>query len=40
VRNVVPNVSRGVLRHGPDAVALRDAAERFAKEIRHTVTSS
>jgi orotidine-5'-phosphate decarboxylase len=40
VRNVVPNVSRGVLRHGPDAVTLRDAAERFAEEIRHTVTSS
>jgi orotidine-5'-phosphate decarboxylase len=40
VRNVVPNVSRGVLRHGPDAVALRDAAERFAAEIRHAVTSS
>ncbi|MFH8500475.1 orotidine-5'-phosphate decarboxylase [Streptomyces coeruleorubidus] len=40
VRNVVPNVSRGVLRHGPDAITLRDAAERFAEEIRHTVTSS
>ncbi|MEU9631343.1 orotidine-5'-phosphate decarboxylase [Streptomyces luteogriseus] len=39
VRNVVPNVSRGVLRHGPDTVALRDAAERFAEEIRHAVTS-
>ncbi|MDQ0747116.1 orotidine-5'-phosphate decarboxylase [Streptomyces africanus] len=40
VRNVVPNVSRGVLRHGPHAVALRDAAERFAEEIRHAVASS
>jgi orotidine-5'-phosphate decarboxylase len=40
VRNVVPNVSRGVLRHGPDAVALRDAAERVAEEIRQAVTSS
>jgi orotidine-5'-phosphate decarboxylase len=39
VRNVVPNVSRGVLRHGPDPVALRDAAERFAEDIRHAVTS-
>jgi orotidine-5'-phosphate decarboxylase len=32
--NVVPNVSRGVLRHGPGVVALRDAADRFAEEIR------
>ncbi|MEU8522005.1 orotidine-5'-phosphate decarboxylase [Streptomyces sp. NBC_01216] len=37
VRNVVPNVSRGVLRHGPDATALRDAADRFADEIRAAV---
>ncbi|MFF0553214.1 orotidine-5'-phosphate decarboxylase [Streptomyces sp. NPDC004311] len=37
VRNVVPNVSRGVLRHGPDAAALRDAAARFADEIRAAV---
>ncbi|MFJ9350445.1 orotidine-5'-phosphate decarboxylase [Streptomyces sp. NPDC101237] len=37
VRNVVPNVSRGVLRHGPDAGALRAAAERFAAEIRNVV---
>jgi orotidine-5'-phosphate decarboxylase len=36
-RNVVPNVSRGVLRHGPDVVALRDAADRFAEEIRAAV---
>ncbi len=34
LRNVVPNVSRGVLRHGPDAGALREASERFAEEIR------
>ncbi|MDX2555518.1 orotidine-5'-phosphate decarboxylase [Streptomyces stelliscabiei] len=34
VRQVVPNVSRGVLRHGPDIVALRDASDRFADEIR------
>ncbi|MEV5313387.1 MULTISPECIES: orotidine-5'-phosphate decarboxylase [unclassified Streptomyces] len=37
VRNVVPNVSRGVLRHGPDVGALRTAAERFAEEIRTAV---
>ncbi|MFI9114832.1 orotidine-5'-phosphate decarboxylase [Streptomyces venezuelae] len=37
VRNVVPNVSRGVLRHGPDAVALRDSAHRYADEIRAAV---
>ena len=40
VRNVVPNVSRGVLRHGPDVGALRDAAERFADEIRAAVASA
>ncbi|CAM5323350.1 orotidine-5'-phosphate decarboxylase [Streptomyces griseorubiginosus] len=34
IRNVVPNVSRGVLRHGPDAGALRASAERFADEVR------
>ena len=34
IRNVVPNVSRGVLRHGPDAGALRAAVGRFAEEIR------
>ncbi|MFE3071142.1 orotidine-5'-phosphate decarboxylase [Streptomyces sp. NPDC059247] len=37
VRNVVPNVSRGVLRHGPDATALRGAADRYADEIRAAV---
>ncbi|MFJ8491646.1 orotidine-5'-phosphate decarboxylase [Streptomyces sp. NPDC094038] len=37
VRNVVPNVSRGVLRHGPDVGALRAAADRFAGEIRDVV---
>jgi orotidine-5'-phosphate decarboxylase len=40
VRNVLPNVSRGVLRHGPDVVALRDAALRFADEIRAAVTAA
>ncbi|KUJ59050.1 Orotidine 5'-phosphate decarboxylase [Streptomyces sp. NRRL F-5122] len=39
VRHVVPNVSRGVLRYGPDVVALRDAAERYAEEIRAAVTA-
>ncbi|MEU5683358.1 orotidine-5'-phosphate decarboxylase [Streptomyces venezuelae] len=37
VRDVVPNVSRGVLRHGPDVTALRDSATRFADEIRAAV---
>lgn len=37
VRNVVPNVSRGVLKEGPDAGALRAAAERYATEIREAV---
>ena len=39
VRNVVPNVSRGVLRHGPDVGALRAAADRFAEEIRAAVAT-
>nr|WP_272921537.1 orotidine-5'-phosphate decarboxylase [Streptomyces sp. SID1046] len=39
VRNVVPNVSRGVLKHGPDVTALRDAARRFADEIHEAVTA-
>lgn len=37
VGNVVPSVSRGVLRHGPDISALREAAERFADEVRTAV---
>jgi orotidine-5'-phosphate decarboxylase len=40
LRNVVPNVSRGVLRHGPDTGALRAAAERFAEEIQAVVAGS
>lgn len=40
VRNVVPNVSRGVLRHGPDVAALRTAADRFAAEIRTALSAS
>ncbi|MEV7089207.1 orotidine-5'-phosphate decarboxylase [Streptomyces sp. NPDC093085] len=35
--NVLPSVSRGVLRHGPDAGALRSAADRFAAEVRAAV---
>ncbi|NJQ01536.1 orotidine-5'-phosphate decarboxylase [Streptomyces zingiberis] len=34
VRNVVPSVSRGVLRHGPDPAGLRAAAERLTDEVR------
>ncbi|MFI9830217.1 orotidine-5'-phosphate decarboxylase [Streptomyces sp. NPDC051913] len=37
LRNVLPNVSRGVLRHGPDVGALRESAERFAAEIKAAV---
>lgn len=37
VRDVVPNVSRGVLRHGPDVSALRESAARFADEVREAV---
>ncbi|MFJ8230931.1 orotidine-5'-phosphate decarboxylase [Streptomyces sp. NPDC094448] len=37
VGNVVPSVSRGVLRHGPDPAALRAAAELFAEECRAVV---
>ncbi|WP_424214728.1 orotidine-5'-phosphate decarboxylase [Streptomyces sp. BI20] len=37
VRNVVPNVSRGVLKHGPDRAALRASAAAFAEEIRTAV---
>ncbi|MFD9793084.1 orotidine-5'-phosphate decarboxylase [Streptomyces sp. NPDC059070] len=39
VANVVPNVSRGVLRHGPDFAGLRGSAARFADEIRAAVAS-
>lgn len=37
VGNVVPSVSRGVLRHGPDVVALRAAAAQIADEVRAAV---
>ncbi|MEW2398383.1 orotidine-5'-phosphate decarboxylase [Streptomyces sp. NPDC046862] len=40
VRHVVPNVSRGVLRHGPDVTALRASAEGFAAEIGAAVAAS
>ncbi|GHJ38907.1 orotidine-5'-phosphate decarboxylase [Streptomyces sp. TS71-3] len=39
VRNVVPSVSRGVLRAGPDPAALRAAAARFADEVRAAVAA-
>ncbi|MFF8816232.1 orotidine-5'-phosphate decarboxylase [Streptomyces pactum] len=34
VRDVLPSVSRGVLRHGPGPAGLVSAAERFAEEVR------
>lgn len=40
VRDVVPNVSRGVLRHGPDVAALRESAARFAGEVHDAVAAS
>ncbi|GGX99348.1 orotidine-5'-phosphate decarboxylase [Streptomyces fructofermentans] len=39
VGHVVPNVSRGVLRHGPDAASLRASADRFAEQIRAAVAA-
>lgn len=39
VRNVLPNVSRSVLRHGPDVGALRDVSERFVEEVRAAVAA-
>ncbi|MFI5803946.1 orotidine-5'-phosphate decarboxylase [Streptomyces sp. NPDC051561] len=40
VGNVVPSVSRGVLRHGPDLTGLRDSAQRFADEVREAVSGA
>jgi orotidine-5'-phosphate decarboxylase len=40
VGNVVPSVSRGVLRHGPDRTGLRDSAQRFADEVREAVSGA
>jgi orotidine-5'-phosphate decarboxylase len=37
VGNVLPSVSREVLRHGPDGLALRDAVRRYADEVRAAV---
>lgn len=37
VRNVVPSVSRAVLRHGPGTSGLRQSAARFADEVRAAV---
>ncbi|QHY94453.1 orotidine 5'-phosphate decarboxylase [Streptomyces sp. S4.7] len=37
VGDVVPSVSRGVLRHGPDVYVLRAAAERFGDDVRTAV---
>ncbi|RAJ35843.1 orotidine-5'-phosphate decarboxylase [Kitasatospora sp. SolWspMP-SS2h] len=34
VRNVVPSVSRDVLRHGPSVAALRQAAQVFIDDVR------
>ncbi|MEU6659445.1 orotidine-5'-phosphate decarboxylase [Streptomyces sp. NPDC046821] len=39
-RNVVPNVSRAVLKAGPSVDALRDAAVRFADEVRAAVAAA
>jgi orotidine-5'-phosphate decarboxylase len=40
VRNVLPSVSRGVLRHGPGDTGLRAAAERYAEEVRAAVAGA
>jgi len=37
VRNVVPSVSRDVLKHGPSVAALRAASARFVEEISAAV---
>ncbi|WP_329458799.1 orotidine-5'-phosphate decarboxylase [Streptomyces sp. NBC_01497] len=37
VGDVVPSVSRAILRHGPGAAALGEAAERFSDEVRAAV---
>lgn len=38
-RNVVPNVSRAVLKAGPSVAALRDVSVRFADEVRAAVAA-
>ncbi|MFI9627710.1 orotidine-5'-phosphate decarboxylase [Streptomyces sp. NPDC052042] len=40
VGDVLPSVSRGVLRRGPDAAGLREAAERFTDEVRTALASA
>ena len=40
VHRVVPNVSRGVLRHGPDIGALRASSDLFAEQIRAALESA
>ncbi|QMU76082.1 orotidine-5'-phosphate decarboxylase [Streptacidiphilus sp. PB12-B1b] len=35
--NVVPSVSRDVLRHGPSVAALREASARFVDEVRAAI---
>ncbi|MGX1913069.1 orotidine-5'-phosphate decarboxylase [Streptomyces phaeochromogenes] len=40
VHKVVPNVSRGVLRHGPDIGSLRASSDLFAEQIRAAVASA
>ncbi|MFE4720526.1 orotidine-5'-phosphate decarboxylase [Streptomyces sp. NPDC056728] len=39
-RNVVPNVSRAVLKAGPSVAALREASVRFADEVRSAVAAA
>ncbi|MFC9495325.1 orotidine-5'-phosphate decarboxylase [Streptomyces sp. NPDC056975] len=39
-RNVVPNVSRAVLKAGPSVAALREASVRFADEVRAAVVAA
>jgi orotidine-5'-phosphate decarboxylase len=36
-RNVVPSVSRDVLKHGPSVPALREASARFVDEVRKAI---
>ncbi|WP_055613852.1 orotidine-5'-phosphate decarboxylase [Streptomyces phaeochromogenes] len=40
VHRVVPNVSRGVLRHGPEIGSLRASSDLFAEQIRAAVASA
>ncbi|KIF70777.1 Orotidine 5'-phosphate decarboxylase [Streptomyces sp. AcH 505] len=40
INDVLPSVSRGVLRYGPDIRALRDGAERFTDEVKAAVDAA